>query len=188
MSTPALIYPQILTWARLRAGLSMDLLAKKLGLKKVQRLVEWERGDAKPTFNQAQKIAQITSVPFGYFYLSQPPADQIPIPDLRTVANKSLDEASPQMRDIIKQVMQKQVWYKEHLQNIGQQPLAFIGRFDVGANVNQVAADIRNVLKVPLPQKGSWQEHHRQLIKAAEHIGILIMRSGIVGNNTHQKL
>ena len=45
--------------------------------------MEWEvGGEALPTFRQAQQWAQHTHAPFGYLFLAQPPADDLPIPDL----------------------------------------------------------------------------------------------------------
>ena len=80
MTSLALINPKILTWARQRAGLSEDVLAEKTHVK-VERVISWEEGTNKPTFNQAQKLAQITHTPFGYFFLLQPPEEKLPIPD-----------------------------------------------------------------------------------------------------------
>ncbi|APF66588.1 MULTISPECIES: XRE family transcriptional regulator [Vibrio] len=188
MATQALINPQIVTWARKRAGLSEEAFAQKLGIKKVDRVVEWEAGTSKPTFVQAQKIASATNIPFGYLFLVNPPKEELPIPDLRTIGNKHRDEVSVEMRDIIKQVMYKQEWYKEYLRQIGEDELPFVGRFSTKNTVYEVAQNIRGELEVPLPQKGSWEDYQRQLISAAENSRILVMRSGIVGNNTRRKL
>lgn len=188
MAAQALINPLIVTWARHRAGLSEDAFAQKLGIKKADKVAEWESGTSKPTFVQAQKIANVTNIPFGYLFLVEPPIEELPIPDLRTVGDKHRDEVSVEMRDIIKQVMHKQEWYKEYLIQIGEDELPFIGRFSTKNSVYEVAQDIRNELGVPLPQKGSWEEYQRQLINAAESARILVMRSGIVGNNTRRKL
>lgn len=50
MTTQALINPQLVTWARIRAGLSIELLAKKLGIGAADKIDAWEQGTAKPTF------------------------------------------------------------------------------------------------------------------------------------------
>lgn len=188
MAAQALINPQIVTWARQRAGLSEEAFAQKLGIKDIAKVTEWEAGTAKPTFVQAQKVANVTSIPFGYLFLAKPPKEELPIPDLRTVGDKHHDEVSVDMRDIIKQVMHKQEWYKEYLLQIGEDELPFIGRFSTKDSVYEVAQNIRDELEIPLPKKGSWEEYQRQIINAAENSRILVMRSGIVGNNTRRKL
>ncbi|CAM4101220.1 XRE family transcriptional regulator [Vibrio neonatus] len=188
MAEQALINPRIVTWARHRAGLSEDSLARKLNVKNVKKVIEWESGESRPTFKQAQNIANITSIPFGYLFLPEPPQEELPIPDLRTVANRHVDEVSVDMKEIIKQVMLKQEWYRDYLIKLEEPRLPFIGKYNVNDSVFDVAQDIRDTLGVPLPQKGSWEEYHRTLIKGAEQARILVMRSGIVGNNTHRKL
>lgn len=188
MAEQALINPRIVTWARHRAGLSEDALARKLQLKNVEKLAGWESGESRPTFKQAQNIAQATNIPFGYLFLPEPPQEVLPIPDLRTVANQHSDDVSVDMKDIIKQVMVKQEWYREYLTKLDAPRLPFIGKFNVQSSVFDIARDIRKTLGVPLPQKGTWDEYHRELIKGAEGARILVMRSGIVGNNTRRKL
>ncbi|MFL1915835.1 ImmA/IrrE family metallo-endopeptidase [Plesiomonas shigelloides] len=188
MAEQALINPKIVTWARLRAGQSEDSLARKLNVKNVQTVIEWESGESKPTFSQAQKIANATSIPFGYLFLQEPPQEELPIPDLRTVANKHVDEVSIDMKEIIKQVMLKQEWYRDYLIKLEAPRLPFIGKYSVKDSVFDVAQSIRETLGVPLPQKGSWEDYHRALIRGAEQARILVMRSGIVGNNTRRKL
>jgi transcriptional regulator with XRE-family HTH domain len=58
------IKPELLRWARERARLPADALAKRF-----PRLPEWEAGEAKPTFRQLEAFADATAVPFGYLFL-----------------------------------------------------------------------------------------------------------------------
>lgn len=74
----------MLRWARDRVGLDMNDAAKAIGVKP-ELLQLWEEGGAKPTFRQAQLIAQALHTPFGFFFLKEVPAENLPLPDLRTV-------------------------------------------------------------------------------------------------------
>ena len=48
---------------------------------------------------------------------------------------------------------------------------------------------MRAVLGIEVEQwQRTWEIYFRHLIEAAEEAGILVMRSGVVGNNTHRKL
>lgn len=188
MAEQALINPRIISWARERAGLSEDNLAKKLSIKDTKKILEWEAGETKPTFKQAQKIASATNIPFGYLFLIDPPQESLPIPDLRTVSDKHHEELSIEAKDIIKQVIAKQEWYKDYLIKLEAPRLTFIGKFNTKDSINEVAQDIRNTINVEIPTKGSWKDYYRNLIKGAENARILVMRSGIVGNNTRRKL
>ena len=64
-----------------------------------------------------------------------------------------------------------------------------MGRFAPTANPEQVAADIRQVLGVAVEEgQRTWEVYFKALVDAAEYAGVLVMRSGIVGNNTHRQL
>ena len=61
MST-AFINHNIMEWARIRSGISVDELVQSLSSK----YLEWEKGQIKPTFKQAQALAKKLHIPFGY--------------------------------------------------------------------------------------------------------------------------
>jgi Zn-dependent peptidase ImmA (M78 family)/DNA-binding XRE family transcriptional regulator len=187
MATQALVNPELLSWARQRSGLSEAALAKKLGVK-AERITQWELGEAKPTFKQAQNIAKVTYTPFGYLFLKQPPEESLPIPDLRTVEGREVEKPSPELRDIVTQVLGKQTWYKDYLISNEMEPNEFVGSISVDTPIAEAVAAIRMAIGVEVPIKGTWEEYQRDLILGAEEAGVLVMRSGIVGNNTRRKL
>ena len=80
----AFLTPHLLTWARQRRGLEVEDLAKKLNVKP-DAVNAWEAGERRPTFRQAQNFAQASYVPFGYLYLADPPVQELPLPDFRTI-------------------------------------------------------------------------------------------------------
>lgn len=189
MGSVAHINPVILRWMRERAGLSVDDAADTLGLKPAQ-LQNWETGEAKPTFRQAQKLAHAFRAPFGYLFLAEPPEETLPLPDLRTVGSEPVPQPSIDLQDTIRQALQRQAWYLDYLQQQGSGNLPFVGRFSTTtATVHQVVDDMRTVLNTAtLPAQPDKDSYLRYLIEAAETAGILVMRSGIVGNNTHRRL
>ncbi|MCT7655415.1 ImmA/IrrE family metallo-endopeptidase [Oceanimonas sp. NS1] len=142
----------------------------------------------KPTFKQAQKLAKVMHVPMAYFYLHKPPEEKLPIPDLRTVEGSRIVEPSLNLRDVVKEVIQRQEWYKDYLKLQGEEELPFVGRFTVRDDVGVVVNDIRETLGLERPRAGTWDEYFRLLIERVESAGILVMRSGVAGNNTHRKL
>ncbi|MCE9684467.1 ImmA/IrrE family metallo-endopeptidase [Halomonas alkalisoli] len=187
MAIRAKITPSVLRWALSRADLSEDGLASKLGTK-AERIRTWLDGDAQPTFNQAQRLAKAAYIPFGFLFLPEPPEEELPLPDLRTVRNKAIRESSPELQDVIKQVLRKQAWYVDYLRDHDHSELEFVGSCSINDEVNTVVEKIKNNLGVSRPSSGNWQDYHRDLVQAAERIGIMVMRAGIVGSNTHRKL
>jgi Zn-dependent peptidase ImmA (M78 family) len=182
------INPALLTWARERAGLSLGLLARKLNLKE-ERLAAWERSEAVPTFRQAQNFAQHTHIPFGFLFLHMPPADELPIPDLRSVGDHQPGRISIDLKDTLRDVLRRQLWYREHQQELDAEPVAVVGRARGMTDIESIVADMRARLGVAThPERGSWEDYFRDLIARIEKVGVLVMRSGIVGNNTHRVL
>lgn len=111
------------------------------------------------------------------------------LPDLRTVGGAPVEKPSVNLIETIQHALQRQAWYADYQQEQGAQPLPFVGRFKASVNPSSVAADIRQVLGIDVEQgQRQWEVYHRELIQAAERAGILVMRSGIVGNNTRRKL
>lgn len=188
MSQAAFINPSILTWSRERAGLTAEDVAKKMPTKP-DRVLEWEAGESKPTFKQAQHWASIAHVPFGFLFLKEPPAESLPLPDLRTFGGIAPERPSLNLLDTVKDVQRKQDWYLEYLQDQGSEALQFVGRFTTRAPVKEVVADIRQTLGVdPDASRLNYEAYLRALIDAAEVAGILVMRSGIALGNTRRKL
>ena len=89
----ALITPTIITWARERHNYSIDDLANKVGVKP-EKVSDWEKGNTHPSFHQAQTMAHKLNIPFGYFYLSSPPDENLPLPDLRTIRKSKYQKPS----------------------------------------------------------------------------------------------
>lgn len=188
MSQAAFINPTILTWSRERAGLTAEDLAKKLPTKP-DRVLEWEAGESKPTFKQAQHWASIAHVPFGFLFLKEPPVEHLPLPDLRTLGGVAPGRPSLNLLDTVKDALRKRDWYLEYLHDQEGEPLPFVGRYTADAPIKEVVADIRSTLGVdPVAARLNYDAYLRTLVESAEARGILVMRSGIALGNTRRKL
>lgn len=188
MSTQAHINPALLLWSRQRAGMSRQAVATGLAAKPEQ-IAAWEAGERLPTFRQAQHWASVTHIPFGFLFLPSPPEDSLPLPDLRTVGGEAPSRPSADLLDTLRGVLQKQAWYLDYLKDQKHAALPLVGRYSADAPLAEVVADMRRELGVDSETGQSrGDDYFRQLATAAERIGILVMRSGIVGNNTHRKL
>jgi transcriptional regulator with XRE-family HTH domain len=84
---------ELLRWARERSGLEAADLVERF-----PKYEAWESGDEQPTFRQLEKIARKTLTPFGYFFLSEPPEEKLPIPDFRTLRDRPVKRPTPNLR------------------------------------------------------------------------------------------
>ncbi|MES9902308.1 MAG: XRE family transcriptional regulator [Sedimenticola sp.] len=185
----AQVNPEIISWALDRARLSVDTVARKIHVKP-ERISDWETGARRPTFKQAMSFASKVYLPFGYLFLAQPPIDQLQIPDLRTVGNQHPEQPSLALLDTVRSVLHKQAWYQEYVIDQGGEPLPFVGAFTTQTPVSHLVADMRERLGTDDidPHGLRWEAYQAALINHAEEAGILVTRSGIVGNNTHRPL
>ena len=188
--TEAFVTPHLLQWARERYKLPIAMAAEKLKIKP-DKLEDWEKGNERPTFRQAQGLAYKLHIPFGYLFLSEPPEEKLPLPDFRTIAGAQAYPPSPGFTDVLSDVLRKQQWYREYQESQGAQPLPYIGRFTISDNPETIAADIRDTLGINdsmRQESHNWEQFLQEFVRRAESAGILVLRSGIVGNNTHRTL
>ena len=185
----ALITPDILTWARKRSGLDLGQLANRLNVKP-EAIDAWEGAERKPTFRQAQRLAQTLHIPFGYLFLSEPPVQELPIPDLRTFAASQPSEPSSEFIDLLYDTMNKQLWFREYRESEGIEELPFVDRFTVSDPAEMVAEDIRDTVNIDdaRGRADNWESFLRELTRSVEQLGVMVMRSGVVGNNPHRPL
>jgi len=181
--------PQVLRWARERAGLSIRELAEKLKTKP-ESVRSWEE-TGQLSFAQAEKVARVTHTPFGYLYLETPPEEKLPVPDFRTVAGKDLLRPSPDLLDVLGDALRRQDWFRDYLVAYGEELLSFVGSVKLNDSTDEVAARIRRGIHLDTEMRSdarNWEEALRLQVEGMEESGVLVMRSGIVGNNTHRQL
>ena len=182
------LQPRLLQWARQRARLTEEVMAEKMGVSP-EKVAEWEQSGCL-TFKQAEKLAKVTHTPFGYLFLSVPPDERLPIPDFRTVGSRPAARPSPDLLEVIYQSQRRQEWYREYLLAEDHSELDFVGSTPVGSAVEAAAESIRRRLGFhPANSRESTLDGvMRDFCEAVEAAGILVVRAGIVGNNTRRKL
>ncbi|MGH9552167.1 MAG: helix-turn-helix domain-containing protein, partial [Terriglobales bacterium] len=192
MSAPseAFVNPAILRWARDRARITQDELAKTVNTKP-QTVASWENGDKRPTFRQAQNVANKLRVPFGYLFLSVKPEESIPLPDFRTIKDAEYRSPTVNFLDLLYDALAKQSWYRDYLEADEAEPLPFVGKFTINDSIVDIAIDIISTVGIndDLRQDvATWEEFLAAAIDKAEDLGILVMRTGLVAGNTSRRV
>jgi len=180
------VKPELLHWARQRAGFALDVLAQRF-----PKLPAWERGEATPTFRQIERFAKTTHTPVGYLFLQVPPIESVPIPDFRTIGNEHIGHPSPDLLDTVYICQQRQEWYREFARSEGEEPLQVVGSAKLNSDIDVIAAEIRTALGFDVEERRktpTWTDALRNFIAKADALGVLVMVSGVVGNNNYRKL
>ncbi len=123
------------------------------------KLDDWKEGTVQPTLKQLEDFASFTHTPFGLLMLSEPPVETLPIPDFRSMPSERFERPSPDLLETIYICQERQDWYRDFMREI----------------------DERRTYP-------TWQEALRSFISHADDAGILVMCSGVVGNNNHRPL
>jgi len=177
---------ELLRWARERAGFDLAALAKRF-----PQLPDWERGDARPTLKQLERFAKATHAPIGFLFLLEPPVEHVPIPDFRTVGNRHVERPSPDLLDTVYICQQRQEWYRDFARSEREPPLSFVGSVALTTNVEAAATHIRTALGFDIEERRrmpTWTDALRRFLEQADAVGVLVMVSGVVGNNNRRKL
>ena len=180
------VQPDLLRWARERAGYSIDMLAVRF-----PKLEEWEQGSVRPTFKQLEAFAKTTHTPVGFLFLAEPPVERVPIPDFRTVANVHLSHPSPDLLDTVYLCQQRQDWYRDYARSMHEPVLDFVGSVRLGDDIAETAATMRHRLGLDLEERrrlSTWTDALRRFVEQADALGVLVMVSGVVGSNNRRGL
>lgn len=186
MSARVEVEPHLLEWAAERSGKDPEALANRF-----PKLDDWMSRAVHPTLRQLEDFGKATYTPVGYFFLNEPPQEQLPVPDFRTLPQGVSDRPSPNLLDTIYLCEQRQDWYRSFQIASRNGPLEFVGSVQLGSDVVQTAAVIQSTIGFGLPVRrelGSWHGAFAAFRERVEEAGILVMVSGIVGSSTRRRL
>jgi Zn-dependent peptidase ImmA (M78 family) len=176
----------MLRWARERAGMDESALEKSF-----PKLRLWEQGEAWPTLKQLEDFSAATHAPIGFLFLSEPPVEEVPIPDFRTIAGTPVGSPSPNLLETVYVCQQRQEWYRDYAASVGAGPLPFVGSATQAGSIERVAGEMRHALGFDLEARRrcqTWTDALRKFIAQADTLGVLVMCSGVVQNNNRRKL
>ncbi len=185
--TRVAVSPELLRWARERAGIvdADELLGR------FPKLVAWEEGEAQPTLKQLEAFAHAVHVPIGYLFLPAPPPEPLPIPDFRTHDGRGVRRASADLLDMLYACQERQGWYREFALTVRLPEAGFVGSAEIEERPEDVAARMARALGFDLAARAAcrtWEEALRLFIAQADGLGVLVMVSGVVLSNNRRTL
>jgi Zn-dependent peptidase ImmA (M78 family) len=176
----------VLRWAARRARLDEGDMAAHF-----RKWPLWLSGEAQPTLKQLEDFARLTHTAIGYFFLPEPPALALPVPDFRTLRDEALADPSNDLLDTLYLCQQRQDWYRDHARIHGLPALHFVGSIGAQEAPETVAQRMRETLGLSTEARRhtpTWTDALRELIAKAEDTGVMVMVSSVVGSNSHRKL
>jgi Zn-dependent peptidase ImmA (M78 family) len=148
------VTPEVVTWARERAGFSIDAAAADF-----RKIAEWEAGEALPSYPQLEKMAEKFKVPVAVFFFPAPP-DLPPIEEtFRTLGPEQIAEIPPRIRLLLRKARTFQIGLEEL--HGGRNPVErLITRdleFRTTDRTEEIAAEVRAYLGVSMEQQFAWE-------------------------------
>lgn len=185
MSVIVDVSPSVLEW--------VINITKSIELPQSMRnqLSAWKTGSKQPTFSQVERMAKKTHLPLGYFFLDEPPVEDIPLINCRTIDSLYLEHPSRDLIDTIQNMEDVQDWTRTHLISEGYEPIPFVGTLSHETDVMRFAKAVRELLSISDEWHSAVKEPRdafKLFKERLTNLGVLVMVNGVVGNNTRRKL
>ena len=183
------VNPEVLNWA-------VEYSQKSIGAfqKKFPKFDQWLDKTVQPTIGQLEELAAFAHVPFGYLLLPYVQGIPIvPIKDFRTRDHSVQEEHlySPELRDTIFAMRERQDWLRDYKKRQGYQPVPFVGQLRKDIPEAEFVRLMRKELKTTDDWRtdiSSKEEAFRYFLHLVEMTGVIVFVNGVVGNNTFRKL
>ena len=178
--------PRVIAWALERCHKTPADLRSSVS----PRVQEWIDGVGRPpTRKQVEKLARATHVLAPYFYLEDIPELPLQIHDYRTKDSGEPRNPSPELYDVINKMLSRQDWLKEYLDDIGADPLDFIGSCHDIPDDKACAAKMRELLKLSQGWASNLRADDavRQLRAAIEATGVYVCAGSYYANSTKRR-
>ncbi|MFN3816510.1 helix-turn-helix domain-containing protein [Brevundimonas sp.] len=149
------ITPQLLRWARERAGLSREAAVEKF-----RNFVEWEEGRAFPTYPQLEQISDALKVPIAVFFFPEPPNVPAIQETFRTLPGAEYVRLPSQIRLLLRKAKALQLNLAEltgernPAERLITRDLAFAPRVDIPL----MAQEVRAYIGVSLQEQQNWRD------------------------------
>lgn len=175
----AIVKPELLIWARESAGLRIEEVAKKAGVKP-DRLNKWEDGELRPTIRQLRTLARIYKRPLAVFYLPKTPKKFQALREFRRLPATGIYEYSPNLRFEIRRAEDRRQIALDLYQLLGESPPEINISVELSDKPENKASEIRELLGISYKTQVNWTniyEAFNNWKKALEDSGILIFQA-----------
>lgn len=158
------INPELLTFARERSGYRMSAIANKLRVNE-ERWLQWERGDNVPTTIQLMDIAKYLDRTPAFFYLNEPPIEEWPLSEFRTINNLPFGKGSPKLIGAIREAKRNRSTLIELYDAQNKIPDRIPELNLITGTNKELAKKIRDWLGVSIEDQKSWRSSSEALTK-----------------------
>jgi Zn-dependent peptidase ImmA (M78 family)/DNA-binding XRE family transcriptional regulator len=182
-SIPALVTPTVLKWARDQVRMEPVVAAKRAAVSE-ERLLSWEKGEARPTLRQARLLAGAYRQSLAALYLDERPTVRIHIPkDYRRLAGTLREALSTLIHLDVRSAWEKREIVLELMAAQDRKPVPFSTTLSLEGDPEVEGRELRQQLRVSLEEQSSWHDPRRafNVLRArVEDLGVLVLQTSDV--------
>jgi Zn-dependent peptidase ImmA (M78 family) len=170
------VTPKLITWARERAGLSLEEATKTFA-----RIEEWEKGESSPTYGQLEQLAGTLKLPIAVFFFPQPPE----VPEIqktfRTLPEAEFSTLPSRVQLLLRKAKALQLNLIEMTQGRNPAPRLITRdlRFETTVNIDEMAKSVRDYLGVAVENQAAWADDEDALKRwrsALVDVGVYVFK------------
>ncbi len=167
------INPEMLRWARERAGYSVEQVARRRKVSP-EAVQEWEGGASHPTWRQLELLAHNDyHRSTGFFFLNSPPPESTVEAEFRRLPSNMLEELAPDTLHAVRQARVRQEDLRVLLGYQGTGERFILRDLADKAEIEeptQLALAVRELLEVSVDQQMAWQSDDEALKQWREKV------------------
>ena len=149
------ITPEIITWSRVRAGISLHDAKQSF-----RNIEEWENGDSYPSYPQLEKLSDKFKVPIAVFFFPEPPETPEINESFRTLPDSEIDILPTKIRFLLRKAKAFQVGLSEltNGRNPSQFQIVKEHRLKKNISISKFVERIREALGFTFEDQISWKD------------------------------
>jgi Zn-dependent peptidase ImmA (M78 family) len=177
------INKDLVTWARERAGLTLDEAAQKF-----RHIAEWEAGKVLPSYPQLESMADEFKLPIAAFFFPQPPRTPPIRESFRTLPDTEFLRMPKAIRFLLQKAKAMQLNLGELTQGVnpGTRQITRDLHFRDNVTPERMAARVREYLGITLDAQFAWRDDDTALKAwraALQNVGIFVFKDAFRTEN-----
>lgn len=168
-------------------------IMQKVGTEINQLFLPYINGEESPTVAKIRDLSKKSKIPFGYFFLNEPPVENFGILEFRTVGSEAQNAYSRDLYDTVTQMTDILEWIKQDRVTNNFEKIEYIKSISISNGIESASNHIRNILKlepdfVISSKFNDPDKAYKNIKKLISDSGTTVMQNGCVGNNTKRPL
>lgn len=175
------ITPKVITWARTRAGISIDDAKKKF-----RKIESWESEEGVfPSYPQVEQMAEAFKVPIAVFFFPSPPDLPSISETFRTLPESEFDQISTRMRYLLRRAKAYQISLEELADGRNPAGRVITRGLDINldASITSIAMQVRKYIDISMETQRSWANTDgalKEWRKALQGVGVAVFKDAFL--------